>query len=151
VSAFVGALVAKRVLQRFGLVRTLVGSLYFDSIGLLAVAAATGPLAVICVFMVLGQLTDAGRTVYEIHSRSLLQSRVPEHLAGRINAALETLRSTGMMLGLVAGGLLGQTIGLRATLFLAVAGNALVPLVLVSTGFSGPVYRRALSIRTGER
>ncbi len=130
-SALAGAVLAGGVLRRFGLMRTLIGSLYVDNLGLLAIAVAGGPFALVMLCMVLGQSTDAGRAIYEIHSLSFLQRRVPEHLAGRVNATFTTISAIAMALGLVAGGILGQVAGLRPTLFLALGGNMLVPLSLL--------------------
>lgn len=131
VSAFAGALLAQRVFRRFGLARTLIGSLYVNNVGLLAVVVAGGPLALVLVLTALEQSTDGGRAIYEIHSLSLVQRLVPPHLAGRVNAVLATLSSVGMVLGLAIGGVLGQTIGLRATLLLTLLANLTVPLLLV--------------------
>lgn len=130
-SAFAGAVTAGRIVRRVGLMRTLIGSLYINNIGLLAVAVASGPPVLVVFLVALGQSTDAGRAVYEIHSLSLLQRRVPEHLAGRVNAIFTTVSAIAMALGLVAGGILGQDLGLRPTLFLALGGGMLVPLWLL--------------------
>jgi MFS family permease len=130
-SAFVGAVLAQRIGRRFGLGRTLIGSLYVNNVGLLAIVVAGGPLALVLFLVAVEQSTDGGRAIYEIHSLSLRQRHVPEHLAGRVNATFTVLTSAAMLLGLAIGGILGQTIGLRETLLLALVGNMMVPLLLV--------------------
>lgn len=130
-SALAGAVIAGRVVRRFGLMRTLIGSLYLNNIGLLAVAVASGPLALVVLLVALDQSTDAGRAIYEIHSLSLLQRRVPEHLAERVNATFTTISSIAIALGLITGGILGQDLGVRPTIWLAFGGSMLVPVWLL--------------------
>lgn len=130
ISAVVGALLAQRVVRRFGLGCALIASLYFNNVGLLAVIVAGGPLALVLFLVGLEQTTDGGRAIYEIHSMSLVQRSVPLRLVGRVSATILTLRSAAMVIGLVLGGVLGQTVGLRPTLILALAGNMIVPLLL---------------------
>jgi predicted MFS family arabinose efflux permease len=81
--------------------------------------------------MAIGQATDGGRAIYEITAVSLLQNRAPKGYAGRVFATYETLKSSAMLLGLAAGGILGGVIGLRNVLALAFIANMLVPLCLV--------------------
>jgi MFS family permease len=111
--------------------QTLIGSLYVNNLGLLAIVVAGGPLPLVLALVAIEQATDGGRTIYEINVVTLLQNRVPEGMAGRVFATYETVRSTGMLLGLLAGGILGQVLGLRTVLALALAANLLVPLCLV--------------------
>jgi len=131
ISAFLGALVARKVVRRWGLGRSLIGSLYLNNLGLSWVVFAGGPLPLILALLAAGQATDGGRTIYEINTVSLLQSRAPPGVVGRVFATHETLKSSAMLLGLVAGGVLGGTIGLRNVLLLALLANLLVPLCLV--------------------
>lgn len=137
VSAFVGALIAGRLVRRWGLGRTLIGSLYVNNVGLLAVVVAGGPLPLVLTLLALAQATDGGRTIYEINAVSLLQSQATDGVAGRVFATYETVRSSAMLLGLLAGGILGQTIGLRGVLGLALGAHLLVPLCLVFSPLRG--------------
>ena len=137
ISAFLGALVAGKVVRRWGLGRSLIGSLYFNNLGLSWVVFAGGPLPLVLALLAAGQATDGGRTIYEINAVSLLQSRAPQGVVGRVFAAYETLKSSAMMLGLVAGGMLGGAIGLRNVLVLALIANLLVPLSLVFSPLRG--------------
>jgi Na+/melibiose symporter-like transporter len=142
VSAFLGAVLCGRVVRRFGLGWALVWSLLFNNLGMLATVLAGGPLPLVIVLLSLAQTTDAGRTIYEITVTSVFQEEAPEGVAGRVFGTYETLKSAAMVGGLLAGGTLGQSIGLRPVLILALVANLLVPLVLV---FS-PVRRiRALA------
>lgn len=131
VSAFAGALACSRVLRRFGTGPGMIGAVYLDNLGLLAVLLAGGSAWLVVVFVALGQLTDGGRTIYEITSTSLLQLQAPEGVRGRVFATYGTLRSTAMLMGLLLGGVLGEAIGLRAVLVLAFGARLLVPLCLM--------------------
>ena len=63
---------------------------------------------------------------------SLRQAMTPEHLRGRMNASVRTLVFGTMPLGGLAGGLLGDLIGLRPALWLGAIGYAasIVPILL---------------------
>lgn len=131
VSAFVGAVVCTRVLRRFGTGPAMIGAMYVDSFGLLAVLLAGGPVWLVLFFVGLGQLADGGRAIYEIVGTTLLQMRAPEGVMARVFATYETLRSAAMLIGMLLGGILGEAIGLRPVLILALAANMLVPLCLL--------------------
>lgn len=131
ISAFAGAVVAGRMLRRWGRGRAMIGGIYVNNIGLLATVAAGGPFLLILALLSLAQLTDGGRTIYEISALTLMQERAPSGKEGRVFATFETLRSGAMLLGIVSGGILGESIGLRPVLILAVVGGLLAPLFLV--------------------
>jgi MFS family permease len=130
-SAFGGAVLAGRVVRRLGVRWSLIGSLYVDAAGIAAIVVAGGPLPMILLFMVLSQCTDGGRSIYEITVLSLLQQRPDAGTVGRVIATFETVKTAGMVGGLLAGGVLGAAIGLRGTLAVALAAKLLVPLVLL--------------------
>jgi predicted MFS family arabinose efflux permease len=50
------------------------------------------------------------------------QSVAPETLLGRVNASMRVLEGGAAPLGALVGGLLGDSIGVRPTLFVAAAG-----------------------------
>ena len=131
-SSFVAALIVERVTRRFGLGRTLVWGLVLGGFGTLLTAMAGGPMWLAVAFLVAQQLIgDGGLTVYIINSQSLLQGIAPDEMQGRLHATLRSAEWVGTLLGLVAGGFLGQMFGLRPTLLVAAVGALLVPLWLV--------------------
>jgi MFS family permease len=66
--------------------------------------------------------------VYNITQVSFRQLLCPERLLGRMNATIRFAVWGTIPIGALAGGILGATIGLRPTLWVAVAGSALAVL-----------------------
>jgi len=131
ISSLFGALLAGRLGRRFPLRRVLVAALYVDTAGMLPVVLAAGPLTVAALLVALGQVTDAGRAVYEIHALSLVQQRTPHERAGAVNAVFQSAQVSALAVGLVIGGVLGNAIGLRPTLIVAFGLELLLPLCLL--------------------
>jgi len=103
-------------------------------IGLLTPLAQPGWLVALLVFgTAAGEL---GQIVYAITNVTLRQRLCPAHLLGRVNATMRFLIMGMFPLGALLGGLLGQVIGVRATLW--VSG------VLIALS-SVPVYRATKS------
>ena len=70
-------------------------------------------------------------TIYYVNETTLRQSVAPPKLLGRVNAAMQ-LASRGMLpIGALAGGFLGQKIGIANTLWIGAAGVFLSTLFLV--------------------
>lgn len=131
-SALVGAVLARRVTRRFGLRRTMRGALTLAVGVSILIPLASGPPALVIAFMLLPQLLgDGARAIYEIGQASLVQTRVPDRALGRVGATVRVVEGGTMLAGLLLGGVLGETIGLRPTLFVAVAGSCMAPLWLL--------------------
>ena len=130
VSALVGALLAERVTRRFGLGRTMLGTMVLNRLATFFIPLAGGPLPLASALLAAGQLSDGIATIYQINQTSLLQTIVPDRLQGRVNASLRVLEQAMMLLGLLVGGLLGQAIGLRPTLVVGIGGALLAVLWL---------------------
>jgi predicted MFS family arabinose efflux permease len=130
ISAFLGALLASR-LPRFG-----IGAVMIATLALAAVGEAFLPLVTAVnlagVLLLVGQqiVTDAALTIYEINQVSLRQAIAPEDVLGRVNASARVTEVGAILAGTVAAAYLGETIGLRATLWVAVAMQLLAAGVL---------------------
>jgi MFS family permease len=72
-------------------------------------------------------LMSLGTTVYNIGQLSVRQAITPQRLHGRMNATMRFMVWGTMPLGAAIGGALGQTIGLRPTLWIGALG-ALIPI-----------------------
>ena len=132
VSAFFGAVLAGWFTRRWGVGRTLIGGLLLGGFLSLLIPLAGGPLLLVLVLLAIPQLFgDGADTIYEINQLSLTQTMIPDRLQGRMNASIRFIEWTAMLLGLLVGGLLGQTVGLRATLLVGAIGGLLSALWLV--------------------
>src|SRR5215212_8284703 len=130
VSSFVGAMIAGR-LPRFGIGAIMVVSLLLATIGQAFVPMATAVNTVGVVFLVGQQIVaDSALTVYDINQVSLRQAIAPAHVLGRINASVRVTEIGAVLLGTVVAGYLGETVGLRETLWAGVVLSFLTAVVL---------------------
>lgn len=121
--ALLGAVLAGRLYRRFGLGRVLIGSFLLFGLNAMVVPLASGPQAVVVVILMGAQLVgDTMLAVYLINGVSLRQSITPDHLLGRMNASMEFLVTGIGPVGLLVGGFLGESIGVRPTLAVAALG-----------------------------
>jgi predicted MFS family arabinose efflux permease len=127
-----GAAAAPRIVERWGVGRAAIGSLLVASAAALCLPLAGGPIWLAAGLLVAQQLCgDGAVAVYQITAVSLLQAVTPDCLQGRMNATSRVIEGGGQAAGLIVGGFLGQTIGLRPTLLVAVVGSALAVLWLI--------------------
>lgn len=115
---FVGAFFATRIAGRFGLGRTLAGSMLVCGLAplLLPLALVGAPIAVLFFVELLQTVSSP---IYNVNQVSLRQTIVPLHLQGRMNATMHTLVWGVMPLGALAGGALGTLFGIVPTLVVA--------------------------------
>src|SRR4030095_16694521 len=73
-----------------------------------------------------------GMAVYNINQVSLRQAITPQRMQGRMNATMRFMVWGTLPIGAFVGGILGNTIGLRSTLWVAAIGGlfAFVPPLL---------------------
>ena len=121
VGALFGALLAERVVARFGLGPTLIGTMAIAACGLL-IPLAGGPLFVALPMVLLAQLADVAIAIAAINVLSLRQITTPDGRLGQVNASFTLLVTAASVIGALLGGALGQAIGLRATITLGVIG-----------------------------
>lgn len=125
VSSFLGALIADRVVRRWGLGRAFIGSFLTYRVATYAIPLAMGPYALVVAILCASQVLDAAATVQQIAQNSLIQTTAPERVIGRINASFQTLQQGAILLGLLIGGVLGERIGLRPTMLLGMTASLL--------------------------
>jgi MFS family permease len=124
-----GALGSARLSRRLGIGRTTVGAIALCGLGALLVPAA--PVAAPIPWLVAAQfLLSFGSTNYNIGQLSVRQAITPPSLHGRMNATMRFMVWGTLPIGSAIGGALGQSIGLRPTLWIA-AVAALLPVVPV--------------------
>lgn len=121
-----GAALAAPIARRLGTGRTLVAAIGAAGIGELAIALAGGPPLVALAIVALAEATvQLGAVVFGVNGLSLRQAATPEHLRGRINATMRTLRTGLVPLGALLGGAVAARHGLRAAVLVAGLGTIL--------------------------
>jgi predicted MFS family arabinose efflux permease len=134
--SLIGGLLSSRIARRLPLKISFFSSaLLIGCFQFLTPLASLTPrfaLLLVCAQQFFG---DFVWTIYYVNETTLRQSVAPPHLLGRVNAAIQ-LASRGMLpIGALAGGFLGEKIGIANTLWIGAAG------VLLSTLFLVPVLR----------
>ncbi|MBA2363337.1 MAG: MFS transporter [Chloroflexia bacterium] len=124
-SAFFGALFVERVTTRWGVGRTMLGSLTISVSSAFFIPLAFGPPPLAAGMLATAQAFDGTGMAYEINKVSLIQAITPPRMLGRVNASMRVMQQLAMLLGLLVGGALGQWIGLRQTVFVGVLGMLL--------------------------
>ncbi len=92
-------------------------------------ATVTGLSAAMLTLVAYGLGTSTGAVTFN----SLLQAEVPEQLRGRVFASFDMLWQSGRLLSLLAGGLLADTLGIRAVYY----SGALLLLAAIVAGWAG--------------
>ncbi len=121
--SLLGALVSARLVGRLGLGPVIIGAQVLTGVARLLIPAAVGPLPVMLLLLVLSDfLLGLARSIFNVNQLSLRQGITPDRLQGRVNATMRFLLWGITPLGALLGGLLGENIGLRPTLFIAASG-----------------------------
>ncbi len=126
VGALLGAVMAQRLSDRFGMGPTIIVSYLLFGVGGLAVPVATSvpgiaiPLVVFAEFFQWMVLVIA-----VVNGLSLRQSITPDRMLGRVSATTRFLSAGSMPVGSLLGGFLGGAVGIRETLVLSCFGMLL--------------------------
>jgi MFS family permease len=128
---FAGIWLASRLPARIGVGPTIItGVLISGPAGFLVPLAP--PTAAVPVFIAFEVLLGIGLMIYNINQRSLRQAITPPRMLARMTATMRFLVFGSIPVGALLGGLAGDLIGLRETLWIAAAGGSLafVPVLL---------------------
>ncbi|MGH2998405.1 MAG: MFS transporter [Gaiellaceae bacterium] len=122
VGSIAGALAANRLQKRLGIGPAIIlYAIIFSSAGILFPLA---PRSFPVPFLIAGMAIFGFSSVaYNITQVSLRQAITPERLQGRMNAAMRWIVWGTIPLGTLVGGAIGQTIGLRAALWVGAIGG----------------------------
>jgi MFS family permease len=122
VGFLLGAFAAPRIPRWFGVGRTIVGSAFLFGLAWVPIALVVRgnafPLLVGAIF-----IAGFGGTVYNVNQVSLRQAMTAERMQGRMNATMRFMVWGTIPVGAFLGGVLGNTIGLRPTLWVAAIGS----------------------------
>ncbi|PZS30020.1 MAG: MFS transporter [Pseudonocardiales bacterium] len=152
IGAVVGAVATSPLARRFGPARSAwVPFAVGCPIGLLIPLAQRGALLVLFVLGWFG--FSFAFTAYNVAGVSLRQALCPAHLLGRMNATMRFLSVGVMPFGALIGGGLASWVGPRSTLWVAMIGELLVPILLLRSplrSMRGPAPAPAETVSQGE-
>lgn len=139
VGGLVASLVAGRLSRRFGVGRVIVATVALGGPFEFAVGLGSAGADVLNLFLIAaaGFAMGGSGTIYNINQVSLRQAITPEAMSGRMNATMRWFVWGTMPIGSIIGGIIGETLGVRAAILIGGAGASLafVPLLF------GPVWR----------
>jgi MFS family permease len=116
-----GALAASPAARRLGIGRAMTWAVSLFGPGMLLVAAAPVELA-FPAFVGMLFLNGFGIAVHNVNQVSVRQAVTPDALRARVAAASRVLILGALPVGTIVGGVLGEVVGLRGTLWVAAAG-----------------------------
>lgn len=135
IGGLVGSVAATPASRRFGIGPTLVAGCFLFSAPFLLVPLAGGPDHVVLACLFLAELGSGfGVMLLDISAGAIFAAVIPPRLRSRVSGAYTFVNYGVRVLGSLAGGLLGSTIGLRPTLWIGAAGALLGALFLLPTG-----------------
>jgi MFS family permease len=139
VSSLVGAVLATRLNQRFGVGRVVIMTALIGALGSLFIPLAPAGAPLLAAGFLVGQqlVTDPAMTVFDINDTSIRQSMVHDRALGRVNATYNVAVLTAQLVATLTAGALALVIGVRAAAFLAPIGGLVAVLIL----FTSPVRR----------
>ena len=133
-----GSLIAVRLAKLMGLGRVIVGTQFAVAFAMLMIPLAVAQFWIALPMLAFAQaLWSLSAVIYVINTVSLRQSITPNQYQGRVTASLRFVTWGISPLGFLLGGFLGETVGIRATLFIAAIGPVFSILWLVLSPMPG--------------
>jgi MFS family permease len=132
IGGLLGSLFAERLVKWMGLGRIIVGMQILVTLALLAIPFSGRQSRIAVPLIIIAEaLWGFAAVVYVVNTASLRQAITPNEFQGRVMASLRFVTWGIAPLGFLLGGILGEAIGLQATLLVAVAGPLLSVVCLV--------------------
>jgi MFS family permease len=132
VGTLLGSFVTARVSRRFGVGPAFIAGCFLFPAPLILVPAAGGPHWLVLVLLFIAEFTSGvGLMLLDIMAGSITAGIVPTPLRSRVSGAFMVVNYGVRPLGTSLGGLLGTTIGVRQTLWIATVGAVLGTLWLI--------------------
>jgi predicted MFS family arabinose efflux permease len=127
-----GALLARRIGRALGTARTVWLSMTLTAPAALLIPLTANGARLVC-FVIGTFVLEAGILVYNVTVVAWRQAYVPAALIGRVVATMRFLLFGTIPLGGLLGGALAGWIGVREAMWVLVAGNLLMPLLLIAS------------------
>jgi MFS family permease len=123
--AFIGAVLAGRSERRLGVGRTIVVGMIGFTIGsALIPLAPEGALVIGAACLIAQQLVgDSAVTLFEVTQVSLTHAVTEDRLLGRVGGSIRFFEDVFQLAGTIAGGVIAELLGLRASMAFGVLGG----------------------------
>ncbi|MFF0305818.1 MFS transporter [Streptosporangium sp. NPDC004379] len=132
VGAILGATLSVRTMRRLGIGPTLLWSTVIGNCSLLLVPFASGSVWTAAVMLGASQFVVwACNQVFFVSNMTLVQSITPPRLQARVIGTIYSLGLIPAPLGALGAGLLGDAVGLRFAILVAVVAGAILPILLL--------------------
>jgi MFS family permease len=126
VGTLLGSFVTARISRRFGVGPAFIAGCFLFPAPLILVPAAGGPHWVVLGILFISEFTSGiGLMLLDIMAGSITAGTVPTALRSRVSGAFMVVNYGVRPLGTSLGGILGATIGVRPTLWIATVGALL--------------------------
>lgn len=126
IGTLLGSFLTTRVSRRFGVGPSFIAGCFLFPAPLILVPAASGPHWLVLAFLFVAEFTSGvGLMLLDIMAGSISAATVPAPLRSRVSGAFGVVNNGVRPLGTSLGGVLGSTIGVRPTLWIATAGALL--------------------------
>jgi MFS family permease len=130
--ALLGALAAGPAARRFGLGKTILGSITATQVGNLLIPLAGGPpAAATAMLLVASFISGMSSPMYNVNQVSLRQAMTADRVQGRMNASMRFIVWGTIPIGALLGGGLAQVFGLSLTIVAMVICGLAAPAWLV--------------------
>ena len=123
-AGLIASLTAGALASRVGIGPIIVWAAFLSGFSAIPIVLAA-PSSAFMLLTLAGVIMRCGGQIYNINQVSLRQAIIAQRLQGRMNATMRFLVWGTMPLGGLAGGLLGEALGLRAAIGVGAAGSAL--------------------------
>jgi MFS family permease len=134
VASVAGATLVQRTTARFGIGPSMVGSILLFTLAGVLVLAASGPPITAAVYLgVRGAIVSFSAAVFNVTSSSVWQAAIPDRLLGRAGGASQVIGLGSIAIFALAGGWLGEHVGLWNTLAISVVGQFLAFLYVAAS------------------
>jgi predicted MFS family arabinose efflux permease len=134
IGTLLGSVITGPLTRRFGIGPVYTLGVILFPLPLLLVPLASGPRPLVYAMLVTAEfISGIGLMMLDINGGAIYQAAVPERLISRFWGAFMTVNYGVRPVGSLAGGLLGEALGLRPALWIASAGALIGVLFLLPT------------------